>query len=467
MPVLQGEPPPPAPPAYDPQPPQAAPYETQPSASQYEPGYATQPGYEPGPDDGAQPGYGQPNDGRALGYAPQPDYAPPPPPAAYPSAAPAQAALPADLWRGVDAGALQMLSRQTPLPSPSPTLAKLIGRALASGSPIDDREVAVRVAALKRAGRAEELAELLREPVQSLASEAQASGAASPIALFFLAQDDQEDAELRLAAAERAASLNVIDGSALARAYRETAPSLPKSAHAPAALRARLFASLDGQASPVTRAESIDALLASGKDAGIEVPVAEALADIAAGLARDPQAASFAETGIRVAALAGEGEAAWAWVETGGTRLQSWELLLGAADPYGPRAQAALASGVEIARQAKLPGAALQRLVTVLDALGEEVPIPLWELASQSPEPQEGYLPETGLLSALKQAADSGQVGPTILLAAAALGPKGPQDAHLIALGDALRALKRVGLEAEARRIALEALVRHWPRRGG
>jgi hypothetical protein len=283
------------------------------------------------------------------------------------------------------------------------------------------------------------------------------------MALFFLAQDEGEEAELRLAAAERAAALNIIDGRTLARAYRETAPRLPQSAQTPASLRAKLFASLDGQASAATRAESIDALLASGKDAGIEVPVAEALAATAAGLAHDPQAASFAETGIRVAALAGEGEAAWAWVDTGGTRVQSWELLLGAADPYGARARAALASGVEIAQRSRLPGPVLQRLVTVLDALGEEVPIPLWELASQSPEPQDGYLPETGVLSALKEASDRGQVGATVLLAATALGPNGPQEAHLIALGDALRALQRVGLDAEARRLALEALVRHWP----
>jgi hypothetical protein len=418
---------------------------------------------------------------RGEGYETSPGQAGPPPagvdapqplvpPAAggfeqsAPVASPAMpAGLPADPWQGLDAGAVQSLLQGVKLPSPSPALARLIARSLATGPPKDDRETAVRAEALKEGGRANELAELLQVTVQSLASEAEGGGAASPMALFFLAQDDREEPELRLAAAERAAALNIIDGRTLARAYRETAPKLPQSAQTPAALRAKLFASLDGQASAAIRAESIDALLASGKDAGIEVPVAEALAGTAAGLARDPQAASFAETGIRVAALAGEGEAAWAWVDTGGERVQSWELLLGAADPYGARARAALASGVEIARQARLPGPVLQRLVTVLDALGEEVPIPLWELASQSPEPQDGYLPETGVLSALKEASDRGQVGPTVLLAATALGPNGPQDAHLIALGDSLRALKRVGLDAEARRIALEALVRLWP----
>jgi hypothetical protein len=113
-----------------------------------------------------------------------------------------------------------------------------------------------------------------------------------------------------------------------------------------------------------------------------------------------------------------------------------------------------------------LPGPLLQRLVTALDALGEEVPIPLWDLAAKTPQPDDGYLPPTGVLSTLKAAADAGETGRTILLAASAFGPDGPQGAHLIALGDGLRALKRVGLDAEARRLAFEALYAHWPARG-
>ena len=34
----------------------------------------------------------------------------------------------------------------------------------------------------------------------------------------------------------------------------------------------------------------------------------------------------------------------------------------------------------------------------------------------------------------------------------------------MIALGDAIRALKRAGLEADARRLALEGLFTSWPR---
>jgi hypothetical protein len=52
-----------------------------------------------------------------------------------------------------------------------------------------------------------------------------------------------------------------------------------------------------------------------------------------------------------------------------------------------------------------------------------------------------------------------------VLLVAAALGPKGPADANLLALGDAVRALKRVGLDAEARRVGFEALYAHMPQK--
>jgi hypothetical protein len=37
----------------------------------------------------------------------------------------------------------------------------------------------------------------------------------------------------------------------------------------------------------------------------------------------------------------------------------------------------------------------------------------------------------------------------------------------MIALGDAIRALKRAGLETEARRLGLEALLPGWPRSAG
>ena len=52
---------------------------------------------------------------------------------------------------------------------------------------------------------------------------------ATPELLYWLAHDEAAPPELRLAAAERAASLNVIAGEELARAYREAAAKLPRA----------------------------------------------------------------------------------------------------------------------------------------------------------------------------------------------------------------------------------------------
>jgi hypothetical protein len=288
---------------------------------------------------------------------------------------------------------------------------------------------------------------------------------ASPALLFLIAHDDTAPPGLRLAAAERAASLNVIDGATLAKAYRDVAPKLAKAA-SPPELRAKLFNALEAAPSAKIRTESIDALLASGRDVGIEIPLGEALKEARADLAADPEAAEFAETAFRVAVLAGDTQAAWTWIEAGGDRLKLWQLVLAAADPSDSRAETALAEGVEIAAIGGLPGPLLHRLLAVLDALDYEVPIPLWDEASKTQQPSDGYLPETGLLSQLKDASDRGEVGHTVLLAAAVLGPRGPADANLIALGDAVRALKRVGLDAEARRVGFEALYARMPVKG-
>ncbi len=44
------------------------------------------------------------------------------------------------------------------------------------------------------------------------------------------------------------------------------------------------------------------------------------------------------------------------------------------------------------------------------------------------------------------------------------LAVTGAEGANLIALGDSIRALKRAGLESDARKLAVEALLASWPR---
>ena len=303
-------------------------------------------------------------------------------------------------------------------------------------------------------------------------STVQASGPASPRQatpelLYLLAHDEAAPPELRLAAAERAASLNVIAGEDLARAYREAAAKLPKAAQSGPALRARLFAAFESAPSANIRAESIAALLAIGPRSGDR----GACRAGAGGSKRwswcrtrkpisSPRPASGSQRSPATRRAPGPGSTPAASACGAGSFCSRRAIRRGRAPK--PRSRPASI----IALKGGLPPPLLHRLVTVLDALDYEVPIPLWDEASKTPQPTDGDLPPTGALTSLKQAADAGDVGRTVLIAAAVLGPNGARGANLIALGDALRALKRVGLDAEARRLGFEALYAHWPTRG-
>ena len=87
------------------------------------------------------------------------------------------------------------------------------------------------------------------------------------------------------------------------------------------------------------------------------------------------------------------------------------------------------------------------------------------QAARRNPHP--GILPETGVLADLAQSAQRKDTGRTVLVAMRALGPNGAEGANILALGDVVRALKRAGLEPDARRLAFEALFAVWPRTPG
>ena len=78
--------------------------------------------------------------------------------------------------------------------------------------------------------------------------------------------------------------------------------------------------------------------------------------------------------------------------------------------------------------------------------------------------PATGHLPATGVLSDLQKATKARDTARANLIILHAIGKDGPSGAHMIALGDSIRALKRLGMEKEARLLGLEALFPQWPR---
>lgn len=291
---------------------------------------------------------------------------------------------------------------------------------------------------------------------------------AEPALLVVLAGAPTSDVRMRTAAAEAALRLNAMPPEAVADVYRrQPEPSgkvTPNEASDPILRRAQLFRAVEATQAPDLKARLLRALLDDARRAGIHMQTARMLAPLVGQLWPSFETGTLAEPVVEIAAAAGEYELARRWAETAAT-LQHWLALIDLADPQPGRGRhSGLASVEDLARKGRLSVDVLHRLATVLDALDVDVPMGIWEAAGRTPQPASGYLPETGVLADLAQSAQRKDTGRTVLVAMRALGPNGAEGANILALGDTVRALKRAGLEPDARRIAFEALFAFWPR---
>jgi hypothetical protein len=302
---------------------------------------------------------------------------------------------------------------------------------------------------------------------------AQVFDKAEPALLAALAGDANADGRLKIAAAEAALRLNALTPEAVAEIYRRYSFSDAElgdpnaSRGDPLLRRALLFRGIELSRSPAQQARMARILLDDGRRSAAAVQTARMLAPMLDGLRPSPELDAFGETAVEIALAADQLDRAREWAETTGS-ARHWVALVDIVDPARRDGHVLSLRPIEdMAVRNRLNADALHRIATVLDALDIDVPVPLWDAASRTPQPAGGYLPETGVLADLAQSAKRGDVGRTVLLVLRTLGPDGPQGANILALGDSIRALKRVGLEADARRLGLEALLPVWPRLGG
>ncbi|NOT71395.1 MAG: hypothetical protein HOP09_08995 [Hyphomicrobium sp.] len=297
-----------------------------------------------------------------------------------------------------------------------------------------------------------------------------------PALLVALANDAATPVDLGLPAAEEAAKLNALAPDMLAAIYRananpETADTLLAGGKLQGAFRrAALFKSAEAEQTPMKKTRLVRAFIDDAKRNGILFLALQMAAPVIAALNPQPEISWFAETGAEIGLASGQYDLARRWIATAnvqgrpGGSLDHWLALADIADPNLTDRGQSLNALDTVAQSGRFRPDDLHRLATVLDALSYNVPIPLWEAASRTPQPTTGYLPETGVLSELQDAAKKKEFGRTVLLAMKSLGPNGAEGAHMIALGDSIRALKRAGLDADARRLGLEALLGAWPR---
>jgi hypothetical protein len=297
---------------------------------------------------------------------------------------------------------------------------------------------------------------------------------AAPSLLAALALDRATPPTLKLAAGEAAAQVNAITPEKLAAIYREQAgaPLASPQAGSTPEQRAALFRAAEIEITPQKKVRLIRSFLDDAHRAGEYLTALRMVAPASQTVIPAPEIGWYAETGLEVALAAGDYQTARRWVafnaslgSPGNGNLDHWLALIDIAEADAPSDRNAdLHSAEQLATHGRLDATLLHRLATVLDALDYNVPIPLWEAASKTPQPAGGHLPETGVLSQLQEASKKQEFGKTVLLVMKTLGPNGAEGAHMIALGDSIRALKRAGLDADARRLGFEALFASWPR---
>ena len=300
-----------------------------------------------------------------------------------------------------------------------------------------------------------------------------------PAVLRHFADNQVLNMELRLEAAERAEVAGVLATESLRQLYaRTTFPedaktnplSWAESEKGPAG-RALLYRTAIDEALPAARAEAVAHAHRLGKEGGRYGSAVRTFLPVLETIPADPVVAWFAPEAARALLIGGAPERAADWLALMRTLRRSDPNEADpvvALEPILRLTGAAEAAGVGPAdlelwwRQAQArEGSARQAVVlfTLLAALGESVPETLWIETLGYQGRSLAPLPSSAVWHRLEVAATEGRIGETVLLALVALGEEGPAEASPIVTGRVIENLMRIGLEADARRFAMEAAV--------
>jgi hypothetical protein len=310
---------------------------------------------------------------------------------------------------------------------------------------------------------------------------ADAWAGAAPAVLPSLLDTGLGDPDLRLAAAERAAAAGTLPPAALAKAYgavafsaedkRDVPGAVKKLAGNPARVTALLYQSAAAQAVHVAQAELLRRLAAQAAERGLLEPVARAAQPIVAALIPSEELGFATGAVIRLALAAGDGRTAQQWYRWAAVR--SIEQDKPAAEGARSVWRLALLAGIEtgglqaaawqvwLDTQGELAGTERQRrgaaLLLLADALGMPPP-PELLVDSLGAEGDANTRPAPPLaLRGMEMAAADGRRGEVLLYALMALGGRGPATLDIGSTAAIVAALRKVGLDGDARQIALDA----------
>ncbi len=288
--------------------------------------------------------------------------------------------------------------------------------------------------------------------------------------------------ELRLLAAERAEALGALPTDMLAELYASV-PFTPEELADPLGsaeadkgpmARALLYQAVRIQVVPAARAEVLRASWALGGDAGGWdgfATAARVTRDSLLSLRPSPELVWVAGDAVRALLAAGRWDAIGGWLDLAAAQASANADAAAAVASLGPIAALAdnddawtwdstrFAAWWESQRDLPEPDRRLRAstLLGLLSALESEIPPTALLQMLDGPPTVWTRIPSPTLLQQLDLAADAGRVGETVLLALIVLDPAAPGVPSPLTLAAAVSALSRVGLEAEARAIAVEA----------
>ncbi|MDO8607757.1 MAG: antifreeze protein [Phaeospirillum sp.] len=298
-----------------------------------------------------------------------------------------------------------------------------------------------------------------------------AATSASPALLRAMIDSPGLAVETRLLAAERAETLGALDTDSLRKLYgavtftpAEQQAALTQSDKTPRG-RVLLLRGAGGEPTPSIRAELISRILAASAERGAFSATARLYAPVMAELKAAPELAPFSPMLARALHAAGRPETANAWMAlaksnpaTARAADDLWPLTRlsrgGAGESASPETYAAWLSARELpADQAERRAVMALEL---LQAVGEKVPNAQW-LATPPSSTAAAPGPKPALKAMLRNAAEGSRTGETLLLALVALGETGLDKADPDTLNRIVTYLRLIGLEREARELAVEA----------
>jgi hypothetical protein len=286
------------------------------------------------------------------------------------------------------------------------------------------------------------------------------------------------DLESRALAAERAVAAGQLEGTALADIYRAFSfeasdfenPIARASGLSAQQAHALLFQAAERESLPVIRAEVMRVAYATARSEGSYLAAARALEPMLLDLPVVSELNWFAETAGRAAYALGRYDRAAAWLrlalreaavlpEAADMALALWPLarLAGRGQPAGT-ADLAAWQAAHAPRDAEAAPRELLLLFASFQALGESDPLTWVDLAAAGGAAGSAPLAPAAV-SALAEAGAAGRVGETLLLTLLLLGGSDAGERHPLALASALTALEQVGMDDEARALAMESAI--------